>query len=361
MKKLLIVTMLLTLLMCGCGKTDDSYAPTTEKEETTKTESVEAEVEETKETESEEERLKRQMDEAKAVLEACEIEVLASSVIEYDKAEINGYGAYSEDYDKATILTIGMKFADKYGTDYLKGFKVCGETAMDANGEPAIQTYWDTNWISEYKDYILAIIRVAGEVDPTKVKIILTGKLDGVEVEKSFTSGGTEVGFASAIEAFMDEEDEFSSVSTKSSVVKLQGRHYLRYRLYNSGSGWTGKSDGTDISRETHSFVLLPLEKWGSNQLDETQMELICETEVANTTCELLVNESGVIDASTLDIQNTIEIEVSRVVVESKDADGNYSDEAYDNMEKDIKALMKATTVKLDDGDGNTVILDFME
>ena len=64
------------------------------------------------------------------------VEVLAKAVVPYEDSSINGYGAYSEDYETATILTLGLTFPDRYSAFEFGVISVIGETAEDEDGKP---------------------------------------------------------------------------------------------------------------------------------------------------------------------------------------------------------------------------------
>ena len=169
-------------------------------------------------------------------------------------------------------------------------------------------------------------------------------------------AGGLDIGFEQAKEKFA--EDNVFGIGNF--IVKLQGRHYFIVRRYTSSTGWGGGTNG-DRSTRTDSFVLVPLEDGFGETLKKDEIKLVVNEEVANTTAELLVNESGRIDASSIETQSTIEVEVTRNVIEPENAEGSHDEEVYDKIDADKKQMLKNVHVEIDDGDGNIVILKFAD
>ena len=102
-----------------------------------------------------------------------EVELLAEAVVPYDESAINGYFAYSEDYDTATILTLGLRFPDWDSAYNCGTITVIGETATEADGKPVPQTSTGASWRSTQTDkpYYIIVQRVAGEIDPSKAAV----------------------------------------------------------------------------------------------------------------------------------------------------------------------------------------------
>lgn len=356
---LILLSIILVFSLVACGnnndtgndkKTNETVSDTVDKENNTTQPS-----EETKEeTENKEELEKKAKEECENALNGVKVELLAKEVIDYKDAYINGYFVYSEDYSKATILTIGISFPKNAYRNHYKDITISGETATGKDGKPTVQTNYDTAWIDDSNGYSLMVIRMGGEVDPSKVDIQLTGKTDGVVVNTKFENNGEVSGFANSVTAFTDEDNVFGC---NSSIVKLKGRHYLIVRRFNSSSGWGGSSNGHDTATETKSYVLIPLEGGFDRTLTKNDVKLVISETVANTTANVLVNESGVVDASSLDAQTTIEVEVVRTVIEPENSDGTYSDEVYDKIDEDQSKMFENITLEIDDGDGNKVTL----
>ena len=76
------------------------------------------------------------------------VEVLARTVVPSEDGAINGYLAYGEGYDKATILTLGLTFPDWEASYECGGVSIVGETATDAKGDPVPQTSYGTSWMN---------------------------------------------------------------------------------------------------------------------------------------------------------------------------------------------------------------------
>lgn len=357
LKRIFILLLCLLMLMsvfAGCaGKKETNIKePTSQK--TTDTTSSE-QPEEAEPTVDPEEVARQQKEACENALKEIKVELLAKEVLDYDDAHINGYFVYSEDYEKGTILTIGVSFPTGVYYNHFEGLTITGETATGTDGKPAVQTKYNTAWIDDNKTYAVMIVRIGGEVDPAKINIQIEGKTDGAVIDLELENEGATVGFENAIAAFAYKNDDFGC---SSSIVKLKGRHYLIVRRYTSSSGWSGSTDNDhDVSTETKSYVLIPLERGFDRTLTKDDVKLVVNGTVENTTAQLLVNESGRIDASQLETQTTIEVEVTRTVVEPEDAEGNYSDEVYDKIDEDQKAMFEKVILEIDDGEGNIVTL----
>ena len=370
MKKKLLVAlcMLVALSFAGCTGNDSSANSDKEsgKETTTAgSQSDDSDNSTTAETTTvDEEALKKEKEEAakkaaeecKKALESVEIEVLATYVSDFESSGIVSFD--DVEYEKATYITLGMKFPEDVYDDYYSFFKIGGETATTSEGEPVSQKTTKSAWINDDENYLLAVVRIAGEVDVTKASVVITGDVDGVVVEKPFENSGQIVGFDNAKEAYKCDPETYG---TESSVIKLKGRHYLINRRYSSSSGW-GSSDEYEegISTLTRSFVLIPLEGGFERTLTTEDGTLVSETEVEHTTAQLFINDRGMIDATAIDSQTTINIKISRGVVESKNEDDEYDDEVYDKISDDKELLALNTYVEIDDGDGNIVRLKAM-
>ena len=367
MKKKLLVAlcMLVALSFAGCAGNDSSAD--SGKENTTNTTTAGSQSEDsdnstTEETTTvDEEALKKEQEEAakkaaeecKKALEGIEIEVLATYVSDY---ESSGIISFDEEYEKATYITLGMKFPENAYNQY-GSFTIGGETATSASGEPIAQTMYNTAWINKDKNYLLAVVRVAGEVDTTKASVIITGDIKDVQVQKSFENSGEIIGFDNAKEAYKCDPETYGTDST---VIKLKGRHYLISRRYSSSSGGGSSDEYEHISTLTRSFVLIPLEAGLERTLTTEDAKVVSEVEVEHTSAQVFVNDRGMIDATALNSQTTINIEISRGFVESKNEDDEYDDEVYDKVDDDQELLGLNTYVEIDDGDGNIVRLKAM-
>lgn len=355
---LIFISIMLVFTLVACGNKNDSDAnktdkPTTSESTSQKDDSTKEETESKEDNVNKEEQEKKAKEECEKVLKDVKVELLSITSEKYEDAKINGYLVSSNDYETATLLTIGVKLPKDAYYNHYSGITICGETATGKDGKPSVQTSYNTSWISEDRDYALMVLRVGGDIDPTKATVTIKGKTSGVTVDTKFENNGIPVGFDSAKEAFIDEDDAFGCGS---SVVKLKGRHYLIIRRYASSSGWGG-NDTTDYSTATQSFVLVPLDKGFKPTLTKNDVKMVVNGSVANTKGTLMVNESGRIDASSLDDQTTLEVEFVRTVVEQRNSEDEYEDEVYDKINDDIKELAQMTTLEIDDGDGNKVIL----
>ena len=271
------------------------------------------------------------------------VDVLAKHTAPYSESEINGYGAYSEDYETATILTLGLTFPDQDTAYNFGGATLVGESATGEDGQPVPQAC--SLWRNDEKLYCVVLLRAAGEIDAEKACVKISEKYKGTSQTASavvsMQNGAEPIGFDGAKEAFPKE------------IQKLQGRTYMVARRY-----WSNYSAGTDYQTDTISYVLIPLEGGLEKTLDAGHMKLFTPSDIKGTSGVLLVNENGVIDSSTLKSQNTIELAVTRSLYEERGANG-YSDEVYERAAQDTKDFVKASYVEIDDGDGNTVVLRF--
>ena len=359
---LLLCVLMVVSIFTACGKKDETDVKEPTNSEVTDTKPVEQPEEEippadtepveTEPTVDPEEIARQEKEACENALKDVKVELLSREVVDYENGYINGFLVYSEDYEKATILTIGIKFPDGVYYDYYKGITIAGETATGKDENPVVQTTYDTGWIDNGKNYALMIVRLGGEVDPAKADIQIKGEND-VVVNTKFENDGAAVGFDNAKTAFADKEDDFGCGS---SIVKLKGRHYIIIRRFNSSTGWGGGED-YDCSTATKSYVLIPLDGGFTKTLTKDDVKLTVTEPVANTEAQLLVNESGRVDASSLECQTTIEVEVIRTVVEPEDEEGSYSDEVYDKIDDDQDQMFKNVILEIDDGDGNIVTL----
>lgn len=362
MKRKIVLLCLLCSFLClfGCGKqgvdvSSESISFTSEMNETetldTQIGPIESEsVFEIVETESE---TISEADMCRNYLENVQVDVLASTVVDYEDAYINGYGVMSDAYDKATVLTLGVRLPEegRY-SDYFRSVGVSGNTATDENGETVVQTTNQAFWIDDNGRYFLILLRVGGEVDTTKASVTLDGKVDDISVTKSFSNQGQPVGFTDAIAAFSGDIS-----NTGSYIVKLQGRHYLVANRYASSDGI--QSDASSNSKSFFnkmSIILIPLEQGFGETLDKDSMKLV-SPDMDSVVGELLVNESGAICATELKCQSTIELNVIYTVVETSDE--IWTDELYDKIDADIERMFDESVVQIDDGDGNFVSLSF--
>lgn len=272
------------------------------------------------------------------------VEVLARTVVPYEDGAINGYLAYGEGYDKATILTLGLTFPDWDSSYECGGVSIVGETATDAKGDPVPQTSYGTSWMNSTLDqpYAIMIRRVAGEVDASKARVRLKQSMGSVSAEVPIQNHGDPVGFSHLADAFPTQ------------VKRLQGRTYMIVRRY-----WSSYSASGDTLTDTVSFVLVPLEGGLGKTLDASGMRLFTPDDIRATSGELLVNINSAIDASTIDLQSTIELAITRELYEERGEDGYYPDEVFKEANKDMNDFADASYVEIDDGSGNTVTLRF--
>ncbi len=366
MKKKLLVAlcMLVALSFAGCAGNDSSADSDKENTTTAGSQSEDSDKDSTEETTTvDEEALKKEKEEAakkaaeecKKALESVEIEVIATYMSDFESADILSFD--DVEYEKATYITLGMKFPEDVYDDYYSFFKIGGETATTPEGEPVAQKMTKSAWINDDENYLLAVVRVAGEVDVAKASVVITGDITDVVVEKQFANSGEIIGFDNAKEAYKCDPETYG---TESSIIKLKGRHYLINRRYSSSSGWGGSDEYEDVSTLTRSYVLIPLENGFERTLTTEDGTLVSEVEVEHTTAQLFINDRGMIDATAMDSQTTINIKISRGVYESKNSEDEYDDEVYDKIGDDEELLALNTYVEIDDGDGNIVRLKAM-
>lgn len=359
MKKKYLAILAMTAVMCftGCGGSNENSKNTTTGQSDIKENDTTATVDETNEditeentTVNQEELDKQKEEECRKALEGIEAEVLSVYNGSFEDAGIVNFD--ETEYDTATYITLGIKLPDGAYGNY-KYIQISGETAENENGDPISQESLYSTWINEDCNYILAVMRVAGSVDTTKANLHVTGKNKKVVVDIPFANNGEVVGFDSAVEAFKEDEEAFG---TNSSIIKLKGRHYRIIRRYVSGNSW-GSDEDKELSLITMSYVLIPIENGFERTLTTEDVNLVIKEEIPNTSVKVLVNDRGMIDASSLDSQTTINFEISREITEQKNEEDDYDDEVYDKIKDDQTECAKNTYVEIDDGDGNTVIL----
>lgn len=351
MKKKLLTTLMLVLMLvllfAGCQRNEAQTAPMLTGNQTEayseSAEDIQSDPPATKPTEpvvlepvdqpSLEERLSQ-----------VKVEVLAKTVVPYEDGAINGYLAYGEGYEKATILTLGLTFPDWNTSNECGGVSIVGETATDADGNPVPQTSYGTSWMNSQLEqpYAIVIRRVAGEIDITKVRARLKESWGETTAEVPIENGGEAIGFSSVTSAFPTQ------------VKVLQGRTYMIVRRY-----WSSYSASGDSLTDTVSFVLVPLEGGLNKTLDPAGMKLFTPDDNKATTGKLLVNVNSAIDASTIDLQSTVELAITRELYEERGADGYYPDEVFKVATKDMTDFADASYVEIDDGSGNMETLHF--
>lgn len=353
-KKFLFITALVVsmLVLGGCGKKpSDSHKETISADESVfQTEST-SQTEPTQESTAEEEDpaviLANRKKECEEALNSIRVSVASATVVDYEDGCINGYMCHSEDYEKATILTLCIEFDRNTYSSFFDRLTVCGETATGPDGECAVQTSYTTVWTNNAMNCMLMVVRVGGEVDPSKAEVLIKGKVEDTCVTKKFENNGEEIGFDTLSAAFASEE-----FGCGSSIVKLMGRHYIIVQCYNSIDGWRS-SHGEHYSYKIRSFILNQIEDGFKRTLTSDDVKIIDSDEVPNTTIEVKANEGEGLDASSM--QSAILVKVERHVVEPQDETGDYSDEVFDQVDADIQTVLESAVIGIDDGDGNLV------
>ena len=122
---------------------------------------------------------------------------------------------------------------------------------------------------------------------------------------------------------------------------------------------WSSYSASGDSLTDTVSFVLVPLEGGLNKTLDPAGMKLFTPDDNKATTGKLLVNVNSAIDASTIDLQSTVELAITRELYEERGADGYYPDEVFQQANADMVSFADASYVEIDDGSGNMETLHF--
>jgi hypothetical protein len=293
--------------------------------------------------------LEQRQQECREALSQVKISVLSSSVVPYNTAFINGYGAYSDKYAEATVVTLGLEFPENVYYKYYDGLEVAESTIMDGK-EIRPETFSSAMWRSDDSCYILAIFRVGGVVQPETLRFVLEGFVDDVEVEKGLENNGKPIGFDTAKKAFARKDTRFG---TDNDIIKLEGRHYMRI-----ASSWTGSgSHSTDTvswSSIDWVYALVPLEGGFQQTLQQSQVTLVMENTPAHTDCVWSVAPSHDVSFS----GNTgICLTIRRVRLECETEE---EEEAQGKqVSKDMKLMIQGIHMEIDDGDGNTVILKF--
>lgn len=254
--------------------------------------------------------------------------VLSSTVVDYKDALINGYLQYSEDYEKATIVTIGIEFTDFNANYNFGNIKLTGETASDGEGNPVPQTSAFSAWKNDDSSYAIFILRVAGEIDLSKVDVLLTQDafLGKNQYLTKLENNGQIVGFERAIEKFSSEYTK-ELFGTDSNIVKLKNRYYFLER-----NSWSGIEEG----KYTFVITMIPVEGGFTRTLTADDVNLSYDTSMGPN-IELQVNQEqlgGVIENHTL----------MKIFVEDH--------EQYNEARK-------TAVIEIDDGDGNFVKIHY--
>ncbi|MBQ1736086.1 MAG: hypothetical protein II038_14660 [Lachnospiraceae bacterium] len=285
-------------------------------------------------------------------------ELLNVEYMPYKDAMINGFGAYSEDYEEATIMTIGFAFESGRAVDYFGAVNVYPDNETE---EKPTQSYYGTGWNNAAGDYIMVVVRVGGRIDPAKAVITLKNKYgrEGT-VKMSLYHNGEVVGFDDAITAFSKtqtgEGDFGEKYGITTRIAKLNGRYYIVVRRYCSVTRSTG---------DTRSYILIPLNGGLQRDMDlASKAKLHTDGTVTDVEGELLVNVNRGVDATTIDEQTTIELDQNYIM--PKDIDPNDLDQYYgyidsnlDYINGQLDAFAKSASVEIEDGDGSTVVLKF--
>lgn len=353
MKKFLIILTLLAMItsLVACNdNTIDNSTPTDTTDVADTTAPADTSADATAgETTTTRPTLEQRQQECREALSQVKISVLSSSVVPYNTAFINGYGAYSEKYTEATVVTLGLEFPENVYYKYYDGLEVAESTIIDGK-EIRPETFSSAMWRSDDSCYILAIFRVGGVVQPETLRFVLEGFVDDVEVEKGLENNGKPIGFDTAKKAFARKDTKFG---TDNDIIKLEGRHYMRI-----ASSWTSSgSHSTDTvswSSIDWVYALVPLEGGFQQTLQQSQVTLVTKNTPAYTDCVWSVMPSEDVSFS----GNTgICLTIRRVRLECETEE---EEEAQSKQERqDMNLMIQGIHMEIDDGDGNTVILKF--
>lgn len=365
---LLSIVMLICMTACGSKSNED------EKKKTTVAEGTETTVDETSEQKTEEksteepttldkEAIKAEKNaELKAAMEKIKVSVLAKATMPYEDAMINGWGYDSDEYTSATILTMLVEFPDEYVYEDYKGLSIIGESVTGADGKIIPNTYSSTAWRSDDYKYVILLMRVAGDVDPTTFAVEIKGEIyknSPILVERPFENGGNEVGFDNAIQCFSGENSE-SDLNSK--VVKLKNRHYFVLNRPNPNS-YSKSIEDVSMSGNKHCYVLIPLEGGFSQTLTTADATVNKGASVENTDVNVTVNEGEKLDRAP-DFQTIITADCYRIITEEEDVildsdDREAKDAMWDKINEDKDTVIENTSVGIDDGDGNIIYFKF--
>ena len=366
----LIAAMLFCMTACGNDSNEGGKKQTDTTTESGANGEVETSEKKTEEVSTEEpttvdkEALKAQQNaELKEKMEQIKVSVLAKATVPYEDAMLNGYGFYSEDYETATAITLLVEFPDEELYDDYKNLSVTGDAVIGPDGEPVPNTYTSAGWKSSDEKYLILIMRVAGEVDPTtigvEVKCAIYEK-DPVYVQLPFENGGNEVGFDYAVQCFGGENasDDFDS-----RIIKIQSRHYFVYGCPRPSSYSRWSQEEGDVSGNVYEYAIVPLEGGFTKTLTTADATVVCDVAVENTGVKVTVNEKGKVDGAPK-FQTVIAADVYRVRTEEELAildgdDEDARDEVFDKGFDDRMEVIGGTSVGFDDGDGNMIYFTF--
>lgn len=287
-------------------------------------------------------------------------EILNIEYLPYEHAMVNGFGAYSEDYEEATILTIGIEFESKRAKDYIGLITVFPDDNTEEKAPT--QTYYGTGWNNKPGNYVMAVLRVGGKIDPSKAVLQVKEKYGGSGITTmKFENNGEAIGFEKATAAFSKQARSSDKpleevYGVPSSIVKLNGRYYMIHRRYCSVIRSIGN---------TESYVMVPLSGGLERDMDlASKATLHTDGSVTDVSGFLEINVNKGVDASTIEEQTTIELNHEYIVPAEYDPNDydryyDYIDQQRDYINDQLEAYTAVTTVEIEDGDGNTVVLKF--
>lgn len=287
----------------------------------------------------------------KEVYDNARVDLLSSKIVAFEDAYIEQYvNAYEGQYPVATIATIGVELAGEKDYQYLHEIAVCGPTAEDENGEPALHTASEAVWFNEDYTYCLFVVRIGGEVDFTKAVCRLSGK-SGMSVDKAFSSNGEALGFESAIAAFAEAGSQYNAPSR---IVELDGRHYMIEKRFRSAETIQNDADGCVYAR-SESYVFVPLENGLTRTLSLKNVRADVK-EHEHITWDLSLNDEDKLAKEALDCQTVVSLNVKRAVPEQTEL-GEVSRENRKIASDAVSSFLAAAQLVVNAEEENEVVL----
>lgn len=282
------------------------------------------------------------------------VHVLNKSTVPYNEGYISAvHGIDYENYDVATVLTVGIEFPNGNISNEIFGIKVVGETTIDPNGEPAVYSIHG-GFSNEERTYEILVFSIGGDVDPSKAEVQLK-TCDETVFTKKFVNNGAAEGFEEVQPKFKSDYN-LAQFGVESKIVKLKGRYYACWNKRQSDYE-RGTIDGKEYEAIYEAITVIPLEGGFGQDIIYEDCQVNMPTDITKTHGEFTMdNLEGVTDGimDEAEVSTKFVLKVVRVIDEEK-VNGEYTDDVKNSLFHDKRQFLKYSTVSIADGDGGTV------
>ena len=293
------------------------------------------------------------------VVDQTVVHVLNKTTVPYNEGYISAvHGIDYEDYDVATVLTVGIERpANVNFENEVSDTRVVGETTLDPNGKPAVYSIHG-GFYNEDKTYEIIVYSIGGDVDPSKAEMQFT-TYDGSVFTKKFVNDGAAEGFEEVQPKFKSDYN-MAQFGTESRIVKLKGRYYACWNKRKSDYEY-GTLDGKEYEAIYEAITVIPLEGGFGQAIILEDCQVNMPTDIANTHGEFSMDNlegitDGIMDEG--EVSTKFVLKVVRVITEEK-VDGEYSSEVKNSLYRDRREFLKQSSVTIADGDGGTVTFTY--